>query len=124
MEVYIFYIALLGMAILLSYKVAVIKQYDKVNKNHILFDPFPPTRVRILKLTHAIAVFFHERIIIPVGVWLFRTYYRTKKRIARSWDDMRHGRHNGTNGSGVVSGYMRKVVDQKRKIQKRMTDDR
>ncbi|MCK5096146.1 MAG: hypothetical protein KAR24_02200 [Candidatus Pacebacteria bacterium] len=121
-EVYVFYVALTGLIILLSYKAYITYQYDQANKNHIWFDPFPKTRLKVLLGFHKAVVFTKEKIMKPLGRSLWCNFILVRRGFFRFVEDVRYGnRKLGTmiKKSGIASLYIQKVLEQKKKIRKR-----
>ena len=120
-EVYIFYVALIGLIILLSYKAYATYRYDQVNKNYIWFDPFPKTRIKALFEFHEVVVFTKERVVKPSGRSLWHNIVLVHRGFCRLVEDVRYGnRKLGTmiKKSGIASSYIQGALDQKKKIQR------
>jgi len=126
LDIYLFIISLVGMIILLTYKVLAIRAYDKANTNYLHFDPFPKTRLYISESIHSIAVFIRGKILFPFWKWTIKNIIYIARGAHMFVHDIRNSRKKlgdmiDTNTD--ASGYVQKIIDQKKKIQKRIKKD-
>lgn len=122
-EVYLFYASLIGIIILLSYKIRVIRQYDKVNQNYVYFDPFPRVRVWFLETVHIAVRSAGQNILKPLWGNSVKNVSLVRRGVVILVEDVRYGRKklgDMIEKSDVASGYIQSIIEQKKEIRKKV----
>jgi hypothetical protein len=121
-EVYLFYISLAGVVLLLLYKATVVRQYDRVNKNSIHFDPFPKARMQALRIFQAFVVILQIFVVKPLGRVIFSGVVLLARfggyllTIVRNFGGM-------VKRNRLTSGYVQKMGDLKKRVQRKIRRD-
>jgi hypothetical protein len=115
LEGYIFYSALVILAVFLIYKYSVVLRYDRMNKNSIFFDPTSRHMSTIIRHAHTVYWVVYNKMMRPIGVVVVRNVTYVARGAKRSVNDIRTGRKRlGTmiEKKGDASGYMQNVLNK------------